>query len=354
MGLVFFDPVAPHPYSLETLRRKPLGGTEATVIRVAEALDATVWQHNRTADEGRYRSGLPTGDPSVLVVLRDPKAALGMAARFPRARVLLWMHDLAGRHTRCGRALLAHATQLAAARITVVCVSDFQAREVHTNLAKIPAIQRPHVVRIYNPVDVSSVARGTAGIDPDKLVFFSSPHKGLDHTLTAFACLRRAQPSLKLYLANPGYYPGLEHAPPGVVNLGAVPHHVILQHVKTALCTFYPNFIFPETFGLVLGESNALGTPVLTHGIGATPEVLHGDGQIVHVPRGMDTAERVLRRLPVLRPLGRVPFSLMGWARLYGNRLRSWREGKRPAVQGRAEFAIERVAAQWRQLAQAG
>jgi glycosyltransferase involved in cell wall biosynthesis len=350
MGLVIFDPVAPHPYSLETLRRAPLGGTEATVIRVAEALDATVWQHNRHVNEGRYRSVSAVANPSVLVVLRDPKAALGMAARFPRARVLLWMHDLAGPGARSGRALLAHAAQLAAARITVVCVSDFHARQVGASLAAIPAPQRPDVVRIYNPVDVSSAAGEGGGVDPDKLVFFSSPHKGLDHALTAFACLRQAHPALRLYLANPGYYPGLAHAPPGVVNLGAVPHHVILQHVKTALCTFYPNFVFPETFGLVLGESNALGTPVLTHGIGATDEVLHGAGQIVPVPRGMDTAERVLHRLPALRPLGRVPFKLMGWARLYGNQLHSWREGKRPAVLGRAEFATERVAAQWRQL----
>jgi glycosyltransferase involved in cell wall biosynthesis len=354
MGLVIFDPVAPHPYSLDTLRHAPLGGTEATVIRVAEALDAIVWQHNRTVSEGRYRTGPCAPGPTTLVVLRDPVAALEMASRFPRARVLLWMHDLAGPGNHCGRILLAHAARLAAASITLVCVSDFHAREVHANLAEVPATHRPQVVRIYNPVDVSSAAGNATGIDPDKLVFFSSPHKGLDHTLTAFASLRRALPSLRLYLANPGYYRGLDHAPPGVVNLGAVPHHVILQHVKTALCTFYPNFVFPETFGLVLGESNALGTPVLTHGIGATTEVLQGDGQIVRVPRGMDTADRVLRKWPALRPLGRVPFALMGWARLYGSQLRSWRDGKRPAVQGRAEFAIDQVAAQWRQLIDAG
>lgn len=352
MGLVFFDPVAPHPYSLETLRRAPLGGTEATVIRIAEALDAVVWQHNRSASAGRYRTAFSAADPSVLVVLRDPGAALDAAARFPHARTVLWMHDLAGPGTHSGRLLLAHAARLAAAHVMVVCVSDFHLRQVQQNLARVPATQRPEAVRIYNPVDVSGVEAAPDGIDPDKLVFFSSPHKGLAHTLTAFACLRKANPALRLYLANPGYYRGLSHAPPGVVNLGAVPHHVILQHVRSALCTFYPNFTFPETFGLVLGESNALGTPVLTHGIGATPEVLHGDGQIVQVPRGMQAAERVLRRLPALRPLSQVPFTLMGWARLYGNRLRSWQEGKRPAVAGRAEFAIARVADEWRRLAQ--
>ena len=352
MGLVIFDPVAPHPYSLETLRCAPLGGTEATVVRVAEALDALVWQHNRTVDEGRYRSAWSAANPSVLVVLRDFRAALEAAARFPRARTILWMHDLAGPGHRSGRILLAHAARLAAAHVTLVCVSDFHLRQVQQNLARVPPTQRPGVARIYNPVDVSGVDGGAAPIDRDKLVFFSSPHKGLAHALTAFACLRKANPALRLYLANPGYYPGLAHAPPGVVNLGAVPHHVILRHVRSALCTFYPNFTFPETFGLVLGESNALGTPVLTHGIGATPEVLRGDGQIVQVPRGMLAAERVLRRLPALRPLGQVPFALMGWARVYGNRLREWQEGKRPAVAGRAEFAIERVAGEWRRLAQ--
>src|SRR5215469_10335658 len=65
-AVLFFDPGCPTPYSRRTLEQAALGGTEATVIRIAEALDAEVMQHNRTESEGRYRPGaLSTGETSL-------------------------------------------------------------------------------------------------------------------------------------------------------------------------------------------------------------------------------------------------------------------------------------------------
>jgi glycosyltransferase involved in cell wall biosynthesis len=345
--MVLFDPVAAHPYSLATLRQRSLGGTEATVIRVAEALDALVLQHNRESNEGRYRTPASQADPTHLVVLRDPAAALVIGGRYPRARKMLWLHDLAGADIDRGQKLRAYAPQLAAEGITVVCPSDYHANQVRANFMSLPVIARPPVVRIYNPVDVSGVARERMNVDPTKLVFFSSPHKGLDHALTVFSQLRAKDRALRLYIANPGYFPSMTTQWPGVVNLGAVPHHVILRHVKSALCTFYPNFIYPETFGLVLGESNALGTPVLTHGIGAAAEVLNGDGQLLGIPRGRHFAYRLFRRWPVLRPCGEAALALLGASRPYRERIRSWQEGNRPLVSGRPEFSIENVASSW-------
>jgi glycosyltransferase involved in cell wall biosynthesis len=348
MRMVLFDPVAAHPYSPATLRQRPLGGTEATVIRVAEAMDALVLQHNREKNEGRYRTPAAQADPTHLVVLRDPEAALVIGGRYPRAHKMLWLHDLAGPANDRGKKLLACGPRLAAEGITVVCVSDYHAHQVRDNFMSLPAAERPQVVRIYNPVDVSGVAGEPIAVDPCKLVFFSSPHKGLDHALTVFSQLRAKDRALRLYIANPGYFPSITKQWPGVVNLGAVPHHIILRHVKSALCTFYPNFIYPETFGLVLGESNALGTPVLTHGIGAAAEVLNGDGQVLAIPRGRHFAYRVSRRWPLLRPCGEAALALLGWSGPYRARIRSWQEGNRPLVSGRPEFSIENVVASWK------
>jgi glycosyltransferase involved in cell wall biosynthesis len=348
MRMVLFDPVTAHPYSPATLRRRPLGGTEATVIRVAEAMDALVLQHNRENNEGRYRTPASQADPTHLVVLRDPAAALVIGGRYPRAHKMLWLHDLAGPGNDRGKHLLAYGPQLAAAGITVVCVSDYHANQVRANFMSLPATARPQVVRIYNPVDVSGAGGEPMAVDPNKLVFFSSPHKGLDHALTVFSQLRSKDRALRLYIANPGYFPSITKQWPGVVNLGAVPHHVILRHVKSALCTFYPNFIYPETFGLVLGESNALGTPVLTHGIGAAAEVLNGDGQVLAIRRGRRFAYRVFRRWPVLRPAGEAALALLGWHEPYRERIRSWQEGNRPHVSGRPEFSIANVVASWK------
>jgi hypothetical protein len=45
--VLFYDPVCQEPYDTRTLRTAAMGGTEATLTRVADALDAFVIQHNR-------------------------------------------------------------------------------------------------------------------------------------------------------------------------------------------------------------------------------------------------------------------------------------------------------------------
>ena len=59
--ILFFDPACPSPYTAGDLNAPPgaLGGTEATVVRVAEKLgechDVIVAQHNRTRDAASDR-----------------------------------------------------------------------------------------------------------------------------------------------------------------------------------------------------------------------------------------------------------------------------------------------------------
>jgi glycosyltransferase involved in cell wall biosynthesis len=354
MQTVIIDPMSSVPYSLGTYLHSPMGGTEATVVRIAEALDALVIQYSREKNEGRYRTRGAAAEPSHLIVLRDPKAALELKERFPRARRTLWVHDLAGLDAGYGQNLLQHAPQLALEKVTLVCVSDYHANQLRTALLTLPAEHRPQVVRIYNPVDVSGVAGEAIEMDPNKLVFFSSPHKGLDHAVAMFSLLHAKNKALRLYLANPGYRPGFSGQQSGIVNLGALQHQDILRHVKSSLCIFYPNFIYPETFGLVLGESNQLGTPVLTHDIGAASEVLNGEGQLLPVREAQRFSYRLCRRFPALRPLGHAASRLFGWADVYGERIRRWQNGDRPKVAGRPEFSMDAVLSAWHALAREG
>jgi glycosyltransferase involved in cell wall biosynthesis len=346
--IAIIDPVTPKPYSGATLRDQPLGGTEATVIRIAEALDAIVLQHNRGDDEGRYRVASSTIDPTHVVVLREPAAALDAARRYPDSKILLWLHDLCGPGTARGKKMLDHAVALAEHRVTLVCVSDFHANDVRRNFLALSEGRHPAVVRVYNPVDVTDAPDGARPTDPNKLVFFSSPHKGLDYTLTIFKQLRARNKHLRLFIANPGYLPSTSNNSPGIVNLGAVPHSVIMEHVSTALCTFYPNYVYPETFGLALGESNALGTPVLTHNIGAAEEVLNGPDQFIRVPAVRNLADSVFWRMPSLRAGGEASLGLLGFSKGYRERIERWQEDGRPAVAGRPEFSTENVVQAWR------
>ena len=90
---LFFDPTCQQPYDTRTLRDQAMGGTEATVTRVADALDALVAQHNRTEAYGRYRA--PEKNPSVtsVVINRDSRALPQVRELYPNARVYLWRSE---------------------------------------------------------------------------------------------------------------------------------------------------------------------------------------------------------------------------------------------------------------------
>ena len=331
--LLFVDPVCPEPYQARTLYDRALGGTEATVVRVAEGLAqrghrVTVAQCGR-----RWPARSPGGVAYVpfdyhgswghlaadaVVVLRQHKVLGRVRERFPQARLGLWLHCVPGGKRK---ALGATAT---AADATVVCVSDAHRDAVRDFLDATESWAR--TARIHNPVDDALVPDRTA-VDPDKLVFFSSPHKGLAEVLRAFGHVRAARPSARLFVADPGYWRGpTPELPEGVVPLGPLPHREVVRHVREAFAVFYPQAAFQETFGLVFAEANAVGTPVLAHPHPAAREVLGeraGDGrQLVDARDSSAAAERLAR-----------------W----------WDEG-RPSVAARPAFRTSHVVADWERL----
>lgn len=346
MRLVFIDPATPKPYSGTTLLFGSLGGTEATIVRVAERLDGLVLQHNRTQVDGRYRP-LDSGvDPTHVVTLRDPETLIEVAKRFPLARHYLWLHDLCDNASRRGQDLIKWSPDLSKISATLICVSDYHADQVRSTLGERPAAPL-HVERIYNPVQVD--LHGSCERDPNKIVFFSSPHKGLHHAIRVLQYLRRIEPQLTLYVANPGYNPGLTGNAEGIVDLGSLTHSEIMRHVRSATFTFYPNYVYPETFGLAMAESNALGTPVMTHAIGAAAEVLCGDGQIIGIPRLQIIAEKIGRRALKNRMSPRL-FGKLGLFRCYSDLFTRWRRDGTPRVEGRPDFGIETVGSAWERL----
>jgi glycosyltransferase involved in cell wall biosynthesis len=348
--LLFYDPLCPRPYSDESLRTAGLAGTEASTVRIAEALDAWVAQHNRLHAEGRY---IPPGAPakvSQVVVLRDPRALAAVARLHPGTRVTLWLHDRIEPGSSRARWFAAAAGELRRLRPDVVCVSEYQRARVAATLARIRGCESLAVHRIYNPVD-DRVAPDDAPVDAGKLVFFSSPNKGLRFTLDAFGALRRRMPALRLCVGNPGYKNFECGGIPGVEWLGSVPHSRVLAEVRSALATFSANFVIPETFGLVFAESRAVGTPVLTHDCGAAAEVLQDPQQVLPVTLAEQLYETALRRLsPAAR---RAPARLadaLGLFDRFIERIASWRAGGRPRVGPDPRFRLSVVAGEWRAL----
>lgn len=358
-SMLFFDPLCAQPYDTDSLHRQAMGGTEATVVRIADALGALVVQHNRTAAHGRY---LPPGrDPAIgcVVVTRDSRALAQVRTLYPNARCLLWLHDRMRPGSRRARWLASTAPLLRELDVRIICVSDTQRRDVEATLRWMKMGDRVQARTIYNPID-DALSPDDSAIDDRKLVFLSSPNKGLKLTLDAFHALRRRIPDLRLVVGNPGYKQGslgdgasggrAVNGIDGVEFLGPQPQARMHAEVRTALCTFCPNFVIPETFGLVFAESNALGTPVLTHDCGAAREVIADQRQILPVSAALRIYESLLHPYP---PRWRaVPARIaagLGLFDAYAERIGAWRAGGRPVTGPDPRFRLSQVAQRWRE-----
>jgi glycosyltransferase involved in cell wall biosynthesis len=349
-AVIFFDPVCRQPYDTETLRRQAMGGTEATVVRVADALGAQVVQHNRTSASGRYLP--PRRDPAVThaIVNRDSRALAAVRQLYPNARIHLWLHDRVSPRSKRARRLARDAHVLRELGVNVICVSDTQRHAVEAALRWMRVSDRVSACTIYNPVDDDLQPDGSP-VDERKLVFLSSPNKGLKFTLDAFRAVRRALPDMRLLVGNPGYKAQRAARLDGVEFLGAQPQPRIHAEVRTALCTFFPNFVIPETFGLVFAESRALGTPVLTHDCGAALEVLADPAQVLPVTAAGRLYEGLLggcptrcRRWPARLAAG------LGLFDTYVERIGAWRAGGRPVTGPDPRFRLSTVTQRWRDV----
>jgi glycosyltransferase involved in cell wall biosynthesis len=260
----------------------------------------------------------------------------------------LWVHDRIGSWSRRGRELVSFGHLLRDLEATIICVSQFQRSRVDNSLQRIPGGERIRTRTIYNPVEDALVPDGSQ-VDPAKLVFFSSPNKGLAFAIDAFRAMRRRMPDLRLRVGNPGYriWPAMKID--GVEWLGALPHNQVLQEVRTSLCTFFPNFVIPETFGLVFAESKAVGTPVLTHACGAADEVIADPRQTMPVTLAHRAYEAPLRRLtPQLRSGPARVADWLGLFNAYADRIESWRSGTRPNPVPDRRFHLSTVVNEWR------
>ncbi len=304
LRVAIVDPCSAAGYDLPDLEIGGLGGTEATVLRVAAALrsgfNISHFQRGRTCKQwstAGWLSGLDdiedTDDLDVLVVINRWKVAVKLRKRYPELPIFLWLHVYPGRHNRKMGAALKSAD------VTVICVSNTHAEELKSFLGP---DNTPDLRVIYNPLD-DDLGPDDTPRHPEMLLFASSPHKGLREVFGQFSTLREHIPKLTLAIADPGYLSwdtGPE--PDGVVFLGSLSHAALICQMRRALCLFFPQTSFAETFGLVLAEANAVGTPVLVHaGLGANDEIVADTVQRVdgHDPAQILARIETWRRTPL-------------------------------------------------------
>ena len=282
--VLFIDPVAYKHYDTLKLDREPLGGTEATVVRVAEGLAArgltvgVVNKHTQEPTMGSFAYFLPLNDdilkydPDHLVSIRGT----ALMEQFPKALKYSWHHDYPDAR------IIPMAPIFQKHDAFVIGVSDFHANELkrllnNENWAKIPRVKR-----IYNPLDPRILVPPKAKVayNRNQMVWAASPHKGLEKAIEQFKIVKQIMPKMELHVYHPGYMDAEFANVQGVMNIGPMPCQQLWQAMSESLCVFYPTD-FLETFGLIAAEANAVHTPIATMGIGALNETVQTSDQLV-------------------------------------------------------------------------
>src|SRR5437764_6365175 len=222
-----------------------LRSPSSTLFPYTTLFRSFVIQYNRAEDWGRYRRPQRISGITHVIVNRDSRALPLVARHYPGARTYLWLHDQVNPGSRRARWLAGTAALLRERAATAVCVSYSQRRDVEATLRRIGVAAQVRTLTIYNAVEEALTPDDTP-VDERKLIFFSSPNKGLNFTLDAFSALKRHMPDLRLVVGNPGYKAGGDARRAGVEFLGPQPQARIHAEVRSALCTFFPNFVIPE------------------------------------------------------------------------------------------------------------
>lgn len=150
--------------------------------------------------------------------------------------------------------------EIALADIIITC-SEFAAR-TYIDAGVPPAKLKPILLGATLPDDVR---RHRLAGGP-RFVFAGAVRvgKGIDLLLDAFARLRERMPEAELVLAGALVEPelgGRIAAMPGVLQLGALPQPALFQVFADADCFVLPSRF--DSFGMVVAEALACGTPVL-------------------------------------------------------------------------------------------
>ncbi|WP_048691581.1 glycosyltransferase [Catenovulum maritimum] len=348
MNILFVDwAYKGEQYNLSTLKEKAVGGSESTLIKVATELAKThkvfVNQYNcvesyqdhgvRYINKAEMNSLAKDNQIDVCIVMRKTKLLNQFVELFQDAKILLWAHDfLSAKNMLLNKKYIKNQVRIISVSLSHMGHSAASVRSDFKTISSKNAWVRPAnwpVSYIYNPIE-NDLKPDDTEVDKNKLVFFSSPHKGLSQVLAHFQAAKKQLPDLRLLVANPGYRlkagkkaPNLEQQlnQPGVELIGGLPQHEIIQHVRSALCVFYPQSVFPETFGLIYAEAHAVGTPVLAHDFGSASELLLQD-ELVDAHDQKQVLDKLI----------------------------NWHNGHRPKVALDEKFRMANVIENWHQL----
>jgi len=228
-----------------------------------------------------------------------------VSVRFPAKQIekneheILWLHDLPGKYLLTSGILDVISER--AANTTIVFPSQYHKTIfVDTVRALVEWKKWPSMRVIPNPVDESAY-RAPCTSRGNYIIWAAAPQKGLEHAIRVFKMLSKHEDNLHFLVASPVYAINelkKYDFPENTQVLGAVSHDKLMDYIYRARLLLHSNLKWPETFGVLLVEANALGTPVLTQNHGAAHEVLIDKRQLIDFS---DDASAVARALTLIK-----------------------------------------------------
>jgi glycosyltransferase involved in cell wall biosynthesis len=330
MDIVFIDATAWAAYDPDTPFERPLGGSQSSVCYLAPEL--VKLGHRVTLASRGAEPKLVRGvhcEPMHAMedgFLRDADCVVQLNAVFqpmlaglkalcrPDTRQIVWTGYA---HDQPAVAALAQPETRALVD-GFALVSEWQA-DCYYNAFGLDPMRVGILRNAVGPAFAELFGGGpilSAKAGPPTLCYTSTPFRGLDRLLPAFARIRAAVPdarleiysSMAVYNDLPDPYQPLydqARASPGVTYHGSVAQPALAQALRGATTLAYPN-TFPETSCIAVMEAMAAGCAVVTSDLGALPET--GAGFIHLTPPLVDPeahaeafADRVIELLAAQR-----------------------------------------------------
>jgi glycosyltransferase involved in cell wall biosynthesis len=277
------------PFSGETLRTQSMGGTESSIVQLAEALakrghdvcvfNAIAAPRQEFGVEWRpYAQAASYARREIGIAVANPKLFNGLAFRSH----IFWLHNplKSWRQIRRGNVGILIRT-----RPHFVLLGEYH---------------KAHVPRWF-PSDGRTVihhgvhedffrTRPAAAPPPPRAIFTSQPYRGLDWVLGLWPKIKSQVPGASLDIFAPKAHQAEANskkaALDGVRFCGSIAHAELVKELATVRVQLIPGHR-DETYCLAAAEAAAAGVPIVTLGTGSLPERVR-DGKTGFIARGRE------------------------------------------------------------------
>ena len=286
--IVFYNAL-PTQFSGDEIEKRGVGGAETAVIHMAKnlAMDYNVFVICNTVHPGLYNNVryvhlsdtefLKNIHTDLMVVVRNTKllAEINFKEFFKVDQVCLWAHDFANSPA------YESLEQAMPNMDKLIVVSNWHKKNL---MDKFKFLKNTDFFVTRNGLD-KSLFLGDVHKERFKMVYSSTPFRGLDVLLKLFPAIKSAVPEATLHIFSSmkvygGDYPdqwenlyAQAKAMPGVVYRGTVTQKELAQELKTAAVWVYPSH-YEETFCIGAIEAIQAQVPILTSNLAALPEVI--------------------------------------------------------------------------------